>query len=177
MRRGKTRTLDRIGMGRTTELRGVLKTRFFPFMEAKGFSIDQRHAPNFWDFRRTVNGRVQFFEIQWDKYGRPRFTANFGHVSAKGTVCYGKRVPAADIGPGQAPEYCRLHPGSGPSTRHWFRQDRSLLSALFKGRLHAPERPVLQLIELFAEAEAYWASGRPGPHSNLITNTWAQDAV
>ena len=166
-------------MGTTTALHHEIKRTFFPFMEAKGFTLDQRYAPHFIDFRRTLEERVQFFEIQWEKYGKPRFVVNFTHVSAKGTICYAEHVPASDVGPGQAPFYCRLHPnGSGSSTRHWFRQDRTILSALLsRSRLYPPDLPVRQLIELFPEVEHYWQSGVVGPNSRLISCPWAQDVV
>jgi hypothetical protein len=142
-------------MGTTTALRRELKLRFVPFMTAKGFLIDQRHAPHFIDFRRTVGGRIEFVEIQWEKYGRPRFVVSFGHTSAKGTICFGENIAPNEVGPGQAPQYCRLHPtGNGSSTRHWFRQDRPLVSALLaRSFLYPADVPVQQLIELFAEVE------------------------
>ena len=166
-------------VGRTTALRRELKARFFPFMAAKGFAIDQRHAPHFQEFRRVVGDRIQFLELQWEKYGRERFTVNFGHASVKGTICYDKHISPNDVGPGQAPRYCRLHPnGDGSSTRHWFRQDRPLISALCaRSRLYTPDQPVRQLIDLFEEVEQYWESGVVGSHSNLIVNKWARDAV
>ena len=165
-------------MGRTTSLRREMKSLFFPFMEVKGFQIDQLHAPHFIDFRRADGERVQFFEIQWEKYGRPRFVANFGQASIKGTICHNTPIPSSDVSAGQAPAYCRLHPGNGSSTRHWFRQDRPLLSALFaRSRMYPPDQPIQQLITLFAEAENYWRSNIVGPHSKLITNQWAHNVV
>jgi hypothetical protein len=166
-------------MGRTTALRRELKKRFVPFMAAKGFDFDQRNAPHFLDFHRVAGNRVQFLEVQWEKYGRPRFTVNFGSASSKGTLCQNQLIGAGDVGPGQAEKYCRLHPnGSGSSTRHWFRQDRPLISALLAwNRLYPPDQPVRQLIELYAEVETYWTSGIVGPHSRLLENGWVHDVV
>lgn len=56
-------------MGPTTELRRELKRTFVPFMAARGFVLDNRHAPQFQNYRRTVGDRVQLLEIQWEKYG------------------------------------------------------------------------------------------------------------
>lgn len=166
-------------MGTTTELRRELKRTFLPFMATKGFVLDQRHAPHFMDFRRAAGDRVQFLEIQWEKYGKPRFKVSVGEVSSKGTVCHGDHIDAKDVGPGQAPQYSCLYPqGDGSSTRHWFRQDRALLAALIhRSRLYPPEAPIGQLIDLFHEAEAYWVSGKVGEHMRLISNPWAKDAV
>jgi hypothetical protein len=164
-------------MGPTTALRRALKERFIPFMIEKGFALDQRHAPQFIDFRRVVGDRVQFFEIQWEKYGRPRFTVNFGSASTNGTISHNQHIDANDIGPGQAVEYCRIHPnGNGSSTRHWFRQDRPFVAALFAGSwLYPPEQIVQQLMDLFAEAEIYWSTGTVGKYSKVIKNSWASD--
>ncbi|MDB5795860.1 MAG: hypothetical protein JWR25_2239 [Noviherbaspirillum sp.] len=166
-------------MGRTTEFRRELKRTFLPFMTAKGFVLDQRHAPHFMDFRRTLADRMQFLEIQWEKYGRPRFKVSVGQVSARGTISHGEHIDAKDVGPGQAPQYCCLYPqGDGSSTRHWFRQDRSFLAALIhRDSLHPPEMPVGQLLELFGEVEEYWLSGKIGKHLRLISNSWAKDAI
>ncbi|MDB5177463.1 MAG: hypothetical protein JWN75_1131 [Candidatus Saccharibacteria bacterium] len=166
-------------MGNTTELRRELKRTFMPFLAAKGFTLNQRHAPHFIDFYRTVDERVQFLEIQWEKYGKPRFAVNVGQVSTKGTICYGEHIEAKDVGPGQAPQYCRVYPnGNGSSTRHWFRQDRPMISALLtRSRLYAPEVPIRQLLDLFNEIEEYWRSGQVGQHMFLTSNAWAKDAV
>jgi hypothetical protein len=126
-----------------------------------------------------VGGRIEFVEIQWEKYGRPRFVVSFGHASAKGTICFGENIAPNEVGPGQAPQYCRLHPtGNGSSTRHWFRQDRPLVSALLaRSFLYPADVPVQQLIELFAEVENYFESGIVGQHSQLIVNAWAHDVI
>ena len=65
-------------MGRTTDLRREMKRRFFPAMIDSGFSVDMRNAPSFVDFRRITPDAIQAFDIQWEKYGRPRFVINFG---------------------------------------------------------------------------------------------------
>ncbi len=159
-------------MGRTTALRREIKRVFVPFMREQGFQLDQRHGPHFLDFRRQAGAQMLFLELQWDKSGRPRFTVNFGKVAAEGVVIVGQHRAASDVGPGQAPAYCRLHPrGKGGSTANWFRQDRSLLSALLAGsRLHPPEQPVRELIALFPEVQAWWDSHEVGPHCKLIQN-------
>jgi len=166
-------------MGPTTELRRELKRTFVPFMTARGFVLDNRHAPHFQNYRRTVGDRVQLLEIQWEKYGTPRFCVNLGQVGVEGTLCWGKVVAAQDAAPSHATENARLYPrGNGSSTRHWFRQDRPLLSALWHGSWRVPpEVPVRQLMDLFEEAEAYWRTGEVGPHLRVHTNSWAVSAT
>lgn len=152
-------------MGTTTHLRNALKTDIFPRLVELGFSIDQRHAPHFIDFRRTRENQVDFIEFQWEKYGRPRFKLSFGAVSAKGTIADGMHTSAQDIGPGQAPCYVCLYPtGTGSSTRHWFCQDAPLWLRIF-GR---PPRPAslitAELAALLPEVDEYLLNGRLGPH-------------
>lgn len=159
-------------MGRTTALRREIQQTFVPFLRAQGFDLDQRHGPRFLDFRRPAGAHMLFLELQWDKSGRPRFTVNFGKVALEGVLVGGQHLAASDVGPGQAPAYCRLCPsGKGRSTADWFRQDRALLSSLLAGaRLHPPARPVEELMALFHEVQAYWDSHEVGPHCKLIQN-------
>jgi len=156
-------------MGRTTDLRRTLKATFVPYVTELGFEIDQRHAPGFLDFRRARNGRIQILEIQWEKYGRPRFKFIFCSISQRGSDCRGTHVPASDAGPGNAPCYVCLYPkGNGRSTRHWFRQDYSLINALLHmRRLRDANGVCSELIELFSEVEHYFSNGVIGPHSRL----------
>lgn len=126
-------------------------------MADHGFALDQRHAPQFLEFRRYLGPEIQFAEIQWEKYGAPRFALNVGRASVAGTLCHGELVPGGEVGPGQAPVYVRLYArGNGSSTRHWFRQDHTWLERVRTGRRLRPAGEVVsELIDLFAEAELY----------------------
>lgn len=148
-------------------------------MAERGFALDQRHAPHFLDFRRYLGPEVHFAEIQWEKYGAPRFALNVGKASIGGTLCHGEHVPAGEMGPGQAPEYVRVYPrGDGSSTRHWFRQDRTWFELVRTGsRLRPADEVVSDLIHLFAEAEHYLSDGTLGPHCRRTTNFWARNAA
>ena len=154
-------------MGHTTELRREIKQRVRPLLAAKGFALDQRHAPQSVAFRRTTADAVHLLEIQWEKYGKRRFVVNFGRCSPGGVVVRGERIAAADVFPSVAPVNGRLQPGKGGSTAAWFRQDRSLLARL----LGRPPRPasevVSQLIELLAELDAFFERGDLGPHLRI----------
>lgn len=152
-------------MGTTTELRQALKSEIFPRLLERGFAIDQRHAPQFVDFRRSRGDRVDFIEFQWEKYGRPRFKLSFGQVSARGTIASGLHTPAQDVGPGQAPRYVSLCPrGSGSSTRHWFCQDAALWARLLGRSPRTAAEVVAELAALLPEVDAYFDHGRLGPH-------------
>jgi hypothetical protein len=70
--------LHRQHMGTTTELRRALKTLFIPYAVDRGFVVDERGQPRSTVFRRRVRSRVEMFEVQWEKYGTPRFAVHFG---------------------------------------------------------------------------------------------------
>jgi hypothetical protein len=156
-------------MGRTTALRREIKRAFIPHLAAKGFSVDVRHAPQFLTFRQVTPNAVNVSDIQWEKYGRPRFVVNFGKCGADGVVLRGQRILPDDIMPYHGICWGRLRPGSGRTTRGWFRQDRPLLERIIhRSQSYAPEEVVSKLIVLFAEVEEFWNSGLIGPHIHLM---------
>src|SRR5215470_19180326 len=113
-------------MGKTTDLRREIKRRFVPVMTAKGFSLDMRDAPSYVGFRRMTGDAVQVCDIQWEKYGRPRFAINFGTCSPGGVICHGEPIRAEDVTASTTPVFGRLVPGRRHSVGGWFRQDRPL---------------------------------------------------
>jgi hypothetical protein len=137
-------------MGRTTELRRELRKRFIPLATSKGFALSEANAPFSWEFRRVVGGDEQSFDIQWEKYGRPRFVVNFSSRGRCG----------------------RLQPGSGTGTSSWFRQDPTILDRLLlRAALRAPAEVVDELIALFSELEQFFSEGLVGKHVRLFP--WA----
>lgn len=166
-------------MGTTTALRNALKTRYFAELREVGFKMDQRHAPNFIDFRRFKDDRVEFISIQWEKSGRPRFKLSFGAASGHGTIVHGKHVPAEDVDPGSAPTYCCIYPtGDGSSTMHWFRQDRSLWQLLLgQSRLRPAEEVLADLQRLHPQVEDYFRTATIGANCRLNTNAWAANVA
>lgn len=64
-------------MSPSKPLRDVLKKRFYPFAPERGF-VRGKATSLFTPFERVADGKIQFFEIQWDKYHRARFVINFG---------------------------------------------------------------------------------------------------
>jgi hypothetical protein len=152
-------------MGSTTDLRRALKRDVFPLLIERGFTIDQRHAPQFIDFRRSRGDRVDFVEFQWEKSGRPRFKLSFGTVSSGGTIAHAVHTPAQDVGPGQAPVYVCLYPnGTGSSTRHWFCQDAPFWARLFGSPPRPPTEVAAQLVALLPEVDGYLLNSIMGPH-------------
>src|ERR1700749_2445240 len=98
-------------MGRTTALRREIRKTFFPFMQGKGFFIDKRHYPGYFIFRRIEPKAVYVCDIQWAKYGRPRFIVNFGRCFDQVLVLPDAELAPDDIQPENSPEYGRLSPG------------------------------------------------------------------
>jgi hypothetical protein len=165
-------------MGNTTELRRAIKSRFVPFLTEQGFAIDQSHAPAFVDFRRFRNGQVHCIEIQWEKYGSPRFALNVGAASDSGTKWGEMKTAAANMGPAQCPECIRLYPNKvGGSTRRWFRQDNTLLKTLLTMQRRKPASEVVdQLIAFYPEVDAYLNDGIIGPHCQRSPGSWVNEA-
>jgi hypothetical protein len=155
-------------MGRTTELRRVLKARFIPYAVDRGFAVDERHQPRSTTFRRRVGNCVQIFDVQWEKYGTPRFALNFGTCPAEGLHANGAVYPPEDTLPGWCPDTGRLQPRRGTATGSWFRQDTTMLQRLLGSpALRDPVDVVDELLALFPELERYWASGDVGRHLRL----------
>jgi hypothetical protein len=148
-------------MGTTTELRRALKTTFFTEAIARGFAVDQRLQPVSTIFRRRVGGVVQIFELQWDKYGRPRFAVHFGTCSTEGL-----RVGEQLFSPDETlPTWCADVGTLEPRGRKhgWFRQDAAWWQrVLGRPALRDPAHVVEELQTAFRELESYWENGAVG---------------
>lgn len=155
-------------MGRTTDLRRALKARFFTHARARGFVIDERLQPQTTIFRRRAGTVVHIFEVQWEKYGRPRFAIHLGTCPADGLRIGDVTHSPEETLPTWCPDTGSLQPRRGTSSRSWFRQDATLVQRLF-GRppLRDPATVVDEVMTMFAELERYWASGEVGPHVRL----------
>lgn len=155
-------------MGITTGLRRALKQDFFSFVEKTGFSIDPRNQPGSTVFRRSVGSVVQIFEIQWEKYGRPRFALHFGTCAAAGLQIQGQVHHTGSVLPTWCPDTGSLQPRRGTSSRSWFRQDRPLLQRLLlRPAMREPSEVVGEVLALFPELERYWATGEVGKHMRI----------
>lgn len=156
-------------MGNTTELRREIKRTFVPFAEARGFNFDQRYSPQFFEFRRIIDGKLHLFDIQWEKYGKPRFVVNFGKCPAAGVEFNGEMLSPDHVRPAHCSVKGRLQPGKRPMTSSWFRQDKPLLARLLSREpLYSPGQVVGELITLFHELEAYWQDGNSGSHLRIF---------
>ncbi|HET8920248.1 MAG TPA: hypothetical protein VFN27_11290, partial [Xanthobacteraceae bacterium] len=126
-------------MGRTTALRQAIKRDFVPFLRDKGFTLDMSDAPRLYRFRKTDSDVVLECNVQWEKYGSPRFILNFSKRGPKGLVAQG-----------------RLAPSQRRTLAGWFRQDRPWPVRLFSfSKLYSAEQVVAQLVALFPEVEEF----------------------
>ncbi|MBR0658793.1 hypothetical protein [Neoroseomonas oryzicola] len=152
-------------MGRTTELRRAVADAFLPVAEAAGFRPDRRRMPATLTFRRTVGGQVQILEIQWEKYGRPRFVLDYGACPGGGFAIDGRIFPPEEVFAGWLPGSGRLKPGRGLGPGAWFRQDRTLLQRLVgRGALRPATEVAAELLALFPEVLRALDDGVRGPH-------------
>lgn len=152
-------------MGSTTELRRGLKARFFPYILERGFTLDQGRQPNATVFRRRVGSQVQMFEVQWEKYGKPRFAVHYGTCPAEGLRVQGVVNLPENTLPTWCPDAGSLQPRRGVGTRSWFRQDSTFVQRLLgQPALRNPAAVVDELLALFPELERYWTTGDIGPH-------------
>jgi len=158
-------------MGRTTALRQEIKKTFVPYMADKGFVCDMRYAPQFFTFRRIASDAVYVFDIQWEKYGRPRFVVNFGTCGLHGVIANGEPVPPNDIFPMHGLTRGRLSPGREGflSRSGWFRQDRPILRRILsRAKFYEPADVVSELMTLFVELEQLWQGGQIGKHVRIL---------
>lgn len=155
-------------MGITTELRREIKNSFIPFVEGKGYVCSMQNAPSFIDFKKVTNNEVWVFDIQFEKYGLPRFVVNFGKCSAEGVTLNGKHYSKDKIIPSLTPGICRLQPGNSSFTGSWFRQDKHWLLKLFSStNLYPASEIVSQLMRMFSELEQYFEKGTISEHLRI----------
>jgi hypothetical protein len=164
-------------MGRTTDLRRELKRRFYPFAAGHGFEIDMTHGPFGVDFRRIGAEGIDVFDLQWEKYGRPRFVVNFGHCPANGVTRLGEQVPPDKVLSYMGSLSGCLQPAKGTGTHSWFCQDRSFFRRVVLRQQNRPTSDVVdELLSLFQELEDWFQNRRLGPHMRIIHYPWQDRA-
>lgn len=134
-------------------LLAVIKQRFYPFAESRGFVRDKPINPLFKTFRRNAGTGIRVFELQSDRYWRPCFVIDFGKGSADGDrIVYEGRLQRKRGGS----RYC------------WFGTRRSLAGKLATAKWsYTPEEVLSELIAAFDELESWWEQGIAGPHIHL----------
>ncbi|MCE9601431.1 MAG: hypothetical protein K8S21_04345 [Gemmatimonadetes bacterium] len=152
----------------TTPLRRALKLVFYASVADAGFAIDRRGRPGTTVLRRVSGDVVHLLEVQWEKYGRPRFTLNFGTCPAAGLRIRDELHVPGQVLPTWCPDAGTLRPRRGATSRSWFRQDRPFLQRLLgRPALREPSEVVGELVTLFPELERYWSTGEIGEHMRV----------
>ena len=151
------------------DLRELIKTRLFPYVEARGFARAKRGHPLFTTFRRRVGNKAQVFNVQWDKYGAPRFVVNFGEGPIEGVTLWGRHIPGDELEPQDCPESGRLQRKRGPYLRCWFQTRKPLLEAVGTFEWNYPVATVVDAaMAAFPEVEAWWENRAVGPHVTIL---------
>jgi hypothetical protein len=146
-------------------LREELQKTFVPLVRSAGFERVSPGASPFMEFRRGAGAVVHVLEVQWEKYGLPRFVINYGTCPSSGIDVHGKHFAPAEVSAGWLPDGGRLQPRRGATTASWFRQDHSRLATLLlRTRPRSESEVVAEAVHLFAELETYWGSGASGEH-------------
>jgi hypothetical protein len=136
-------------------LREAVQLRFYPFIEARGYTRSKSSNPLYTTFRKSDGSAVYEFEIQWDKYHRPYFVLNLTFPE--------------ELGPRARTKYGRLQRKRGGPLSCWFNLRKPLLEVVRTGRFrYKPDEVVDQLISCFPEVEAWWSTGAEGPHVYCI---------
>ena len=149
----------------TTPLRSAVKDRLYPVIAQRGFVRGKGAHPLFAGFRRQRDGKVQVFEVQWDKYHRPCFVLNFGEAPLGELEVNGTHVSADEVGPAHCPAGGRLQRYRGGSLNCWFRLRKPWMKVLTSGSWNfRPEEVADEVTEAFQELEEWWASKVEGPH-------------
>ena len=150
---------------RASPLRAAIRDRFFPVAEAHGFVRRKAAHPLFTDFRREGEGKVQLFDIQWDKYHRPSFVLNFGEAPCGDLNVHGTLVLAEQVGPANCPFGGRLQRFKDGSLSCWFRLRKPWREVVrFGGWNYRPEQVADEVIGAFKELEEWWTSKVEGLH-------------
>ena len=152
-------------MAKTKPIRDALRANFYPYAFSLGFEVDKQSHPGFVVFRRFTADKVHIFEIQWDKYHRPKFVINFAEAPLEGVEFGGKHFGAKDLLPVHCGTYRRLLRDQGRFSYRWFQLRRPLVEqVLLLSRNYDPDEIATQVIQRFNELEDWWANKNIGKH-------------
>ena len=155
-------------MNKTAVLRQTLKERFYPFAEERGF-LRGKASSLFTPFRRTRGQEVHVFDIQWDKYGAPRFVINFGEAPSTGVEISGELVRPDHLETYHCSRRGRLQRKRGGSMGTWFQMRKPFIEAFTSLRWdYRAEEVVAQVITSFHELETWWERKHEGPHVHIL---------
>ncbi len=147
-----------------------LKERLVPAFLEKGFEVipllpyeqssrEIRNAFPLGRLRRLKGKNFELVEIQLDKRGSPKFRINFGTVPPEGIDHPIQHVKQSDASVHYLSYFGELY--SWPAFLKWFSVDSAWLS--FNPELKA-RSVVERVVSLIVEIEAWFESGKIGPH-------------
>jgi len=151
----------------TLMLKKSLNENFDEHIAQLGFNPERRRGDIF-PYRRIREANNDLLEVQFDKYGRPRFVLNFGIVPVDGVIdAYGRFVEAKDVCIAQLVQHGRLY--CLPYLPVWFRPNR-----LFG--IRSPEYSVNKVMShfilLFVQVECWFLTGASGSHLQICHDQW-----
>lgn len=152
----------------TAELRHEIKRSFAPYVQSLGFEL-VKNTRLFIEFRRQRQDNVHFFDIQFEKYGQPRFIVNYGTSPSAGLLINNRHFPPSEIVTSWLPDSGRLLPGKGETSASWFRQDNTFITRIISREPLRPATKVIsELLQLFQELEVYWNTDAIGSHMRVL---------
>lgn len=156
-------------MAKTKSIRDALRSSFYPHVISLGFDVDKRWQPQFVVFRRFVADKVDIFDIQWDKYHRPKFVINFSEAPLDGVEFGGKFIDAKDLMVAHCGTFHRLVRDQNKISYRWFQLRRPLIEQVLKlKRQYEPDEIASQVIQRFDEVEQWWKEKKIGRHVQIF---------
>jgi hypothetical protein len=151
-------------LSKSRPYRVALKSQFYPFVTDKGFvrgKADALIVP----FHRVVNGRVQWFEIQWEKYHRPLFVLNFGEFDVDEHINVDRMLSDRSA----IKVMGRVQRSRGGGFSNWFQARKpwkaSILSMSFR---YSPDDVATQIIHSFSDLEGWWENKNEGQYIYVV---------
>ena len=156
-------------MAKTKSIRDALRSAFYPHAIKLGFEIDKRWQPQFVVFRRLAGNKVDIFDIQWDKYHRPKFVINFSEAPFDGVEFAGKFIGTKDLMVTHCGTFHRLVRDQNKVFYRWFQLRRPLTEQVLKlKRNYEPYEIATQVIDRFSEVEEWWEKKTIGKHVQIF---------
>jgi hypothetical protein len=153
--------------------RNVVKQRFFPYLESKGF--ERKSDSMCTTFRRVSAERIHIIQLRWDKYGKPCFSISFGETPNMTVHTADGIVPPDSVEPchSEALGYLNRKKAAGSfGMDTWFQLRRPLFNRLRTGkREYTADEVVDQLLEYFPEVEKWFETKQAGPHISMSRST------
>ena len=153
-------------------MRDAAKEKLIPYLASLGFthhgSLDtdgkspeiKRSFP-FGALKREVGQSFQIVELQFHKYDSNKLVINFGVVPPEGVTLPWGHYAQDQVTAGSIPGSYRLF--SNARFMRWFS-----VGWFAVDKKKGAQKEIDRVIDLFAEVEAWFASGKVGPHMRQL---------